>query len=58
VRCLLSELDIAGHADALEILLLLSSDGIAADIKLDQCPHIGDGIGKGDNTWAWAIKQV
>jgi hypothetical protein len=50
-RCrLLSELDAAGHADALQIPLLLSSNAIAADIKLDQRPHIGDDISKGDNT--------
>jgi hypothetical protein len=40
VRCLLSELDAAGHTDALEIPLLLTSDVIAADIELDQCPLV------------------
>jgi hypothetical protein len=46
---LLSELDSAGHTDALEILLLLSSDAIAADVELHQPPHILDGIGNSDN---------
>jgi hypothetical protein len=32
--CLLNEIDAPGHADALEIILLLSSDVIAADIEL------------------------
>jgi hypothetical protein len=56
VRCLLSELDATGHADALEIPLLLTSDVIAANIELNQCPHIGNGIGKDGNTCA--IKHV
>jgi hypothetical protein len=47
---LLSELDAAGHTDALEMPLLLSSDVIVADIELDQRRHIGNGIGKGGNT--------
>jgi hypothetical protein len=34
VRCLLSELDAAGHTYALETPLLLSSDGIIADVEL------------------------
>jgi hypothetical protein len=38
---LLSELDAAGHTDALEIPLLLSSDVIAADDELDQRPIAG-----------------
>ena len=50
VRCLLSELDAAGHTYALETPLLLSSDVIAADVELGQRLHIGDGVGKGDNT--------
>jgi hypothetical protein len=37
---LLSEFDTAGHTDTLEILLLLSSDVVAADIELGQRPHI------------------
>jgi hypothetical protein len=37
---LLSEFDVAGHTDALEILLLLSSDAVAADVKLDQRPIV------------------
>jgi hypothetical protein len=41
VRCLLSELNATGHADALEIPLLLISDVIAADIELGQCPIVG-----------------
>jgi len=40
VRCLLGELDAAGHADALETLLLLSSDEVAADVELDQRPVV------------------
>jgi hypothetical protein len=32
---LFDELDAAGHTDALEIPLLLSSDGVAANIELD-----------------------
>jgi hypothetical protein len=40
VRRLLSEFDAAGHADALEIILLLSSDVIAADVELDQRPVV------------------
>jgi hypothetical protein len=47
---LLSELDAAGHTDAPEILLLHSSDVVAADVKLGQRPHAGDGISKGNNT--------
>jgi hypothetical protein len=42
VRCLLSKLDAAGNADALEIPLLLSSNTVAADIKLGQRPIVGD----------------
>jgi hypothetical protein len=56
VRCLHSEIDAAGQANALEAPFLLSSDGIVADVELNQRPHIGDGIGKGDNAkWfrAW-----
>ena len=49
-RCLLSELDAAGHADALEIPLLLSSDVVAADIELNQRPHILDGVANSNNT--------
>jgi hypothetical protein len=41
VRCLLSELDAAGHTDTLEIIFLLSSDVIAADVKLGQRPIVG-----------------
>jgi hypothetical protein len=41
---LLSELDAAGQTDALEILLLLSSDVVAADVELDQRPFIGGGV--------------
>jgi hypothetical protein len=37
---LFSELDAAGHTDALEIPLLLSSDAAAADVELDQRPVI------------------
>jgi hypothetical protein len=40
VRSLHSELDAAGHADVLEVLLLLSLDVIAADIELDQRPGL------------------
>ena len=47
---LLSELDAAGHTDALEMPLLPSSDVIVADVELDQRPHIGDGVGTGGNT--------
>jgi hypothetical protein len=50
MRCLLSELDAAGHADALEIPLLLGSNEVSADVELDQRPHIGDGVSKGGNT--------
>jgi hypothetical protein len=39
---LLSELDTAGHTDALETPLLLSSDSIVADVELDQGPIILD----------------
>jgi hypothetical protein len=38
VCCLVSEFDTAGLADALENPLLLSSDGIVADVELDQRP--------------------
>jgi hypothetical protein len=38
---LLSELDAAGNADALEIPLLLSSDAVVGDVELDQRP-LGD----------------
>jgi hypothetical protein len=51
VRCLLGELDAAGHTDALEFPLLLTSNVIAADVKLDQRPHIFDGIS--DSSWAY-----
>jgi hypothetical protein len=44
VRCLLSELNAAGHTYVLEMPLLLSSDGIVADVELGQRPHIPDGI--------------
>ena len=44
VSVLLSELDAAGHTDTLEILLLLSSDAIAADIELVQRPIVGGGV--------------
>jgi hypothetical protein len=47
---LLSELDAAGHTDALEMLLLLSSDAIVADVELDQRPHIFDGISDSSRT--------
>jgi hypothetical protein len=40
-RCLHSELDAAGHADVLDIPLLLSSNVIAADVELDQRPVVG-----------------
>jgi hypothetical protein len=53
VRCLLSELDAAGHADALEIPFLRSSDVIGADINLDQCPHILDGTGNSNNAYKY-----
>jgi hypothetical protein len=46
---LLSELDAAGHTDALETPLLLSSDSVIADVELDQGPHIEDGVGKSGN---------
>jgi hypothetical protein len=45
-----SEVDAAGQANALETPLLLSSDGIVADVELDQRPVIPDGISKGGNT--------
>jgi hypothetical protein len=48
---LLSELDTAGHTDALEIPLLLSSDVVAADVELDQRPHISDGIS--NSNWSF-----
>ena len=41
VRCLLSELDAAGHTYALETPLLLSSDVIPADVELGQRPIVG-----------------
>jgi hypothetical protein len=41
---LLSELDAAGHTDALEIPLLLSSDVVAADVELDQRPIVGRNV--------------
>jgi hypothetical protein len=44
VRCLHSEINTAGHANALEIPLLLSPDGIFADVELDQRPIVGRGI--------------
>ena len=37
---LLSEFDTAGHTDALEIPLLLSSDLVTADVELDQRPLV------------------
>ena len=46
---LLSEFDIAGHTDTLEIPLLLSSDVVTADVELDQRPHILDNVGNRDN---------
>ena len=39
-----SEIDAAGHANALETPLLLRSDVIAADIELVQRPIVGGGI--------------
>jgi hypothetical protein len=39
---LLSELDAAGYTDALETLLLLSSDSIIADVELGQGPLVTD----------------
>jgi hypothetical protein len=36
VRCLLIKLDAAGQGDALELLLLRSSDAISPDVELDQ----------------------
>jgi hypothetical protein len=47
---LLSEFDIAGYTDALEIPLLLSSNVVTADIELDQRPHILDGISDSSRT--------
>ena len=44
VRCLLSELDAAGHTYALETPLLLSSDVIPADVKPGQRPIVGGAI--------------
>jgi hypothetical protein len=44
VRCLLSELNAAGQADALELPLLRSSDAISADVELDQRPIVGGDI--------------
>jgi hypothetical protein len=44
MRCLHSEVDAAGHANALETPLLLRSDVIAADIELVQRPIVGGGI--------------
>jgi hypothetical protein len=55
---LLNEFDTAGHTDALEIPLLLSSDVVIADAELDECPHTGDSVGKGGNTYVWTIKQA
>jgi hypothetical protein len=40
VRCLHSEIDAAGQANALETPVLLSSDGIVADVELDQRPVV------------------
>jgi hypothetical protein len=40
VRGLDNELDATGHADALEVSLLLSFDVIHADIELDQRPIV------------------
>jgi hypothetical protein len=51
VRCLLGELDAAGHTYALESPLLLTSDVIAADVELDQRLHIGDSIGNSKNSF-------
>jgi hypothetical protein len=42
--CLLNEFDAAGHTDALEIPLLLSSDAIVADVELNQRPIVGKDI--------------
>jgi hypothetical protein len=52
---LLSELDAAGHADALETPLLLTSDLVVADVELDQGPIVADGIGKGSNTCRYQV---
>jgi hypothetical protein len=38
------QLDAAGHANALELSLLRSSDVIAADAELNQRPVVADGI--------------
>jgi hypothetical protein len=43
---LLSELDAAGHTNALETPLLLSSNIIVADIELDQGPVVLDANSK------------
>jgi hypothetical protein len=40
VRCLHSEIDAAGHANALETSRLLRSDVIVADVELDQRPWL------------------
>jgi hypothetical protein len=50
------ELDALGVAilnDLLKGLPLL--DIVVADVELGQRPHIGDGVGKGDNTYTWTI---
>jgi hypothetical protein len=47
-----SEMDAAGHANALETSLLLSSDVIVADVELDQRPVVADGIGNSSRTCA------
>jgi hypothetical protein len=44
VRCLLGELDAAGHTYALDLPLLLTSDVIAADVELDQRSIVGGGV--------------
>jgi hypothetical protein len=45
VRCLLGKLDAAGHTDALEFPLLLTSSVISADVELDQRPVVGQAWG-------------
>ena len=53
------ELDALGVAilnDLLKGLALLET--VVADVELGQRPHIRDGVGKGDNTYAWTTKQV
>jgi hypothetical protein len=59
---LLSEFDTAGHTDALEIPLLLSSDVVTADVELDQRPAIPDAdsefLGKPWSILAASVTQV